>query len=992
MICPKCKKQIPEKSLKCGFCGAKIATKCKKCGAYNSIYNLKCVNCNNELLKVCPSCKSVNLPDAIKCRKCGHIFKEQPKEDIEFTNESPNESILPNYDAKLYSQQNAKELLKKAFMSDNKKVISISGDNGIGKSIVLKSAINEFEDKDRIWLVGECSPVTQLSPFGLIQNLLLTFFNVPTFCVDNLQLKKDSQKFFQSEFPTLSNEEIFNLLNFLYPKNTSYYENILINKDKTFILLEKLFRTVIETNKTVLIIENFDYIDGLSYEFIHHLISTDLIEHQLKVLLTYKEKRPVQGYLYNNYLQNDAYLDISLTALEKTQMDNFIDRYFENEKCPVSVKNKLALLSKGNPAILEQYIGLVFDREFRTKEISSNLPSNLNLVLQERLEYLKGNVEAYKTLLLASIQGLTFSPTLINEVLQIDEQLFVEKLNLLQGLNFIIPVTQNVYAFKNSLIWKEIFDIAKKSEDFNTLNSQILEVMEDYTLSSNSILAIIAQNINQQLTAFNYWTQNIRLAAYIGDTNLYAISQKQCLTFIDQLTEIDTTLIKNNIYERLGKLLTSTNPEEAMIYLPNAIDNAKLSSNEFKVIELTGYLAECSIKLGNYNGIIECIDSILQNVDIANELEIAMLKARKLKPLLNLGNNGELISLADNEILPVFDKYINAKPHKVIPIQSLYKAWLETYLTLANALVFQGNSRAFEVIATLFELFEKNNFTDALFICKTKLAFAFANTMKGDIQASEETLSEILQTYKTDIMDNDAISRWNMINILNNFIRKNYNGIKDELFQVVTFANNINDNFTKNILKTLLGKLLKDEENTKQALEIYAQQITYFSKEKNAIGALLTWYLISEAKLVTEGPDKTLEVAKKALEIAKNPKINNYTFTVLYNKIIAEAFIIKGDFESAKIHIEKAIMFARKFELLNLLAQMYLLYGKYLQDLALVKTDSQGDYVTGAAKMFKKADMVTQTIKNTSLQNEIAQSSAALKSFCILNQIVIQDI
>ena len=82
-------------------------------------------------------------------------------------------------------------------------------------------------------------------------------------------------------------------------------------------------------------------------------------------------------------------------------------------------------------------------------------------------------------------------------------------------------------------------------------------------------------------------------------------------------------------------------------------------------------------------------------------------------------------------------------------------------------------------------------------------------------------------------MDNEAISKWNLINILNNFIQRKYSGLREELYQVVTFANNINDNFTKNILKMLLGKLFKDEESAKKALEIYEEQITYFAKEKN---------------------------------------------------------------------------------------------------------------------------------------------------------------
>lgn len=1043
MICPKCKNQIPEKTLKCNHCSARVAMLCKKCGAYNSIYNTKCVNCRNELLKICPGCKGVNLPNAEKCRRCGKIFIQEeeavskkveivtqdaeldvgeadritetlleeplipsaeiePEAEIQVEHkevEQPVREDLLNlaYNAELYSQQRAKEILVEELLAANKKVISLSGQKGVGKTIVLKTILHELKKSGIVWLLGECSAISQLSPCGLIQDILLTFFNIPNFCVDGLKLKKDSQKFFQSEFPTLTNEEIFNLLNFLYPTNSDYFENILINKEKTFTLLKKVFKTIIENNKAVFVIENFDFIDGFSYEFLHNILNSDFITKPLRFLITYDEIRPARGYLYNTKLRDDSYLDVSLSTFDRSQMNSLIDSIVEQhvpqEKCPEPFKNQIFSLASGNPAILEQYTSLLVDHMTKNNNFELEIPTSLDNAIKIRLNFLKENTQAYKALSLAAIQGIKFSPAIINQILKLEEAKLDEILVFLQKSNFIMPVNEHFYAFKNSLIWSAVFDAIKEAslEDFSTLNNSLFAVLSNYTLSSHSIMAVIAQNLRQDLSALNFWTDNIKLAAYIGDTNLYAISQKQCLMLIEKLENVDNSLIKDNIYERLGKLLSQINPKEAMEYLPNAILKAKRIENILKEIELTGYLASCCISLGNYYGTIECVNSVIAKMDDSFDLELAVLKSRKLDALLNIGNSGEIINLADNEILPVFDKYINAKPHKNISVKTLYKAWLQTYLILANALIFQGNNRSFEVISTLFEILHQNNFEDKLFICKVKLALAFANTIKGDIESSEEILEEIIKTYKTDIMDNEAISRWNLINILNNFIHKKYSGLKEELFQVVTFANNINDNFTKNILKTLLGKLFKDEENAKRALEIYSEQITYFSKEKNAIGALLSWYLIAEARLIVEGPEKALEVAQKALDVAQGPKINNYFFTAMYHKIIAESFMVQSDYEMARVHIEKAILIARKFELLDMLAGLYLLYGKYLQDIALVKTEAQIEYVQGASKMYKKAGLIAQGIKNNHLITRIEKAKAVLNSFCQLNDIILKD-
>lgn len=1021
MICPKCKNQIPEKALKCTHCGSRVATFCKKCSAYNSIFNLRCVSCNNELLKVCSSCKCVNLPNVSICRKCGNSFSQAatvasiqettPREDkiekqeklnineeqehvtpqIESKEAEQAASVNLNYDTELYSQQKAKEALIDGILTHNKKVISVNGPKGIGKSIVLKSAIYELKDEEITWLLGDCSAITQLSPCGLVQDILLMFFNVSNFCSDSLNLRKDSQRFFQTEFPTLTNDEVFNLLNLLYPTNTDYFENILVNKDKTFTLLNKVFRTIIEKNKTVIVIENFDLIDGFSYEFLHNLLNSNFTMGQVKFLLTYNDIRPSRGYLYSDKLKENSYLDIALNLFDKNQMNSFIEQHFPNSQCPSSIKETLYKLSAGNVASLEQFVSLLSDYNAKYNSFECSFPATLNDAIKMRLNYLKADTNAYKLLALASIQGVKFYPSILNQILDLDEKLLSATLKSLQELNFISSVNEFTYVFKNSALWSAVFDTIKNDDNFVHLNKCLFSVYSNYTLSTNSIMAIISQNINQDLSALTYWSHNIKLAAYIGDTNLYAISQKQCLVFSDKLDEVKDTPIRNNIYERLGKLLSKSNPSEAIEYLPIAISNAKKLDNTIKEIELTGYLASCCISLGDYYGTIECIDSAINKLDYNFDLEIAMLKSRKLNALLNIGNCGEIINLVDNEIMPVFDKYISSKQHKNISIKVLYKAWLNTYLTLAYALAFQGNCRSFEVLSTLFELIQKNKLEVELFICKTKLAFAFANTIKGDFDASEDILSEIIKVYGTDIMDNETISRWNLVNILNNFLRKKYVGLKEELFQVVTFANNVNDNFTKNILKTLLGKLIKDEENAKRALEIYGEQITYFSKEKNAIGALLCWYLIAEANLIAEGPEKSLEVSQKALDIAQSPKINNYIFIVLYNKVIAEAYMAQAEYELARVHIEKSILVAKKFEMLNFLADLYLLYGKYLQDISLVVSETKVEYISNAAKMYKKADLIAQGINNAHLSAKIEKARSVLHSFCQLNGITLKD-
>ena len=217
MQCPKCKKEIENNSLICNFCKAKIGKICKDCNTYNLITSETCSKCGKVLLKICTECNAANLPDALVCRKCG----------IEFVSKEQQTDLLqPMYFASMNSQQKIKAKLLEGIKDADSRIITLTGESGCGKNLILRHVISDLQHAKLVWLLGTCTQITQLSPFGYFQDLLLTFFNINNFCPDTLQLKKNSIKFFKQDFPSLTNDEILDLLNFLYPDTLDKYENI----------------------------------------------------------------------------------------------------------------------------------------------------------------------------------------------------------------------------------------------------------------------------------------------------------------------------------------------------------------------------------------------------------------------------------------------------------------------------------------------------------------------------------------------------------------------------------------------------------------------------------------------------------------------------------------------------------------------------------------------------------------------------------------------
>jgi len=980
MQCPKCKKEIDSKSLKCESCGTRIASVCKHCGTINPIRAVECSKCGAVLLKICSECGSANLPDAKSCRKCGIDFTNNKKQQSQ-----TNSSIVAEYKAETYSQQKAKVCLSDSIKDGNLSVISLNGESGCGKNLILRYVINELKNAKLVWLLGSCNQLTQLSPFGYFQDVLLNFFNINNFCPDTLQLKKNSLRFFKQDFPSLSNSEIVDLLNLLYPENIDKYENIYQNKAKTFIMMKKVFLTIMEKVKTVFIIDNFEFLDGMSFDFLQELLKDEYVLERCKFIIISKEPKPGLGRLTSPLLNENNYKDIAVTNFSESQAEALITQY-RDVTVGKDYMKLAANVSGGNPAVIEQMVMLYKDISRSGFEHTNY--NSIESVMAARLSILKQeDIAAYRILTAMSVLGRKFYAASLESLDNHSPSEFENIVDSLVNKGFINQINNLSFEFKSDDIWKIIVSIVKNDDLFEEIVNILYEIISTYKQSSIALLGYIVQKLNNNDQSFEVWTMLMKQASYIGDIGLYIIAQKQSLKLIEHKTSTYYQKIKRNIYTRVGKLLEPIDFNAAFEYLQKAVSMLN-EYDEYEHIDLLGYLASASMKMGNYWGAIECVESVLSKIPEELELECALVKSREIRPLVKLGNYGQVINKIDNEIMPVLQKYLTkAKNQPVISADDLYHIWLEIYFDLAEALTFQGDNRMFDVIKLLFEIVDKNKIVDPVILCKVHLALALANTIKGDLQTSEQILDDIIKEYSLDVMDSFIVSRWNFVDILNKFIRKDYDSLMTELFNVVSYANNVNDNFTKNMLKTMLAKILHDKNETKRALEILDEQVTYFAKEKIATGVLLSWYLIAKMKLVTKGSQFALDIASKALDIAKSPNINNYYFIALFDKLIGEIYIAKQDFESAKIYIEKSLFVTKKFELFDIMMRDYILYAKYYQELALPKTSHRASDIKQALKMYQLAKNVPIVANQPHLIRRIKEELAVLTSFCKINGI-----
>ena len=983
MICPKCKNNIDKNILNCNVCGTKIGAYCKDCGAYNLITSKICSNCGKELIKICSNCGAANLPNTDRCRKCGEELTAKEFQVTQNFVNSPEKMIKTN------SQQAVKSSLTEGLKNPDIKIISLVGESGSGKSLIVKSVINELSSAKVIWLAGTCTQITQLTPLGYIQDLLLNFFNINNFCTDTLQLKKNSIKFFKQDFSTLTNSEVLDLLNLLYPESLDIYENIYFNKAKTLTMLKKVFITIVEKMKTIFVIDKFEYIDGMSLDLIKELLKEDLILQRAKFLIMDVNLRPGMGFIPADNLEQSNYLDLAIAPFSEVQTSEFLKQCSDKNFSPDFVKlvNKTA---KGNPADIEQIV--LFRNDISDYGLKNVKAKTLDAVIETRLNILKEhNYSAYRFLVAASVLGVKFYPLLLETFDNNSTDEFENILRTLVNSGFIVQINNLSFEFKTISIWRMIVAIVKNDVIFEEILNIIYELTGLYKFSSIALNGYIAQKINNYEQAFQIWTILMKQAAYIGDIGLYVISQKQALKLIENKNTPQYRKIKKNIYTRVGKLLEPIDYQAAFDYLQNAVMFIE-DWEDAQHIDLLAYIASCSMKAGNYFGVIECVDNVINKLPSAMSIEKTLIKTRLIKPLLRLGNYGQLINIVETELLPELELLLGKNRDLAqIKLADLFELWLSIYLDFAEALIFQGNSRSFDVIRTIYEIIEKNKIDSSEIHNKINLLLALANTVKGDLISSKKILNDMLKDFSLENAEPWIISRWNFIDILNKFFEQDYQVLKTELFEVVAYANNIDDVFTKNIMRTLLAKVLDENNQGKKALEILEEQVSYFAKEKVATGVLFSWYLISKLKLQTNNATYAMDIALKALDIAQSTNIDNYYFTILFNKLIGEAYVAKQDFESAKVYFEKAIFLAKQFNLEYLLVMIYIQEAKMYQELALPKTNNRMTYIKQAFKIYQTAKNVSIVADTPALQKNIKDELSILIAFCKLNRIILKN-
>ncbi len=888
-------------------------------------------------------------------------------------------------------------------------IININGPDGSGKTGVIvsvKQALEEQaiqEEKQPIlWIKGQCD--NKPLPYAYFQDLFKSTLNLPILNTDTEQLKQQIAELVEKI--GINDENLLNVLYMLILNDEDYSvgEELFQNSQIIKSAIIEVIKTLARQRKIVLVIEDFDYIDEDSFECIKMLISDGFLQNKNFIITTYSSELNLSKY-FRPYLVGNNVVKLNLKPMDDETLVNMITGLFNGQEViPVNVRKMIVKHSKGLPLYVDQVLYLLFQKgviqntdnglKFCPQNLNFDLPDSIDQVITIRLSLLVNEApDIKKVLLCASLFGIKFMPAAIQHMVGIQQQRFYELIEALKESGIFVPTGDEYHLeFKHKLIWNLIYNQGfNEKEDSGAYHQKMLEILSNINGVSMVKLAFHLELSGNLAEALDYWYKASDEAGRLGALSCFTACQSRILRLVDALDLEDKEERKLHINELLGSRINNyINPVLAQQFLYDAVIEREKRQDYIQMIDLSGHLSRCCEISGSYYKVIDIADKAISKISKYElPLEFALLHYSKLISLLNLGRYEEIISVARHEVLPVIDEYLSKNTSiPGIPVQELAGLKLHTELILTEALTLQGNNKEAKIItSSLISKLLASEPADKDILIKAQLIDSINKILRGEI-IEVKTIIDNFDQEAPNLRDANYLKIYrDLIHLVICMLEGKFDETDEIASNLLILTDLYNEHSLQSVIKVLIGKAYKEKGNFRKAKQIFREELEFCSENKLTIGALLGWYFSAENKVLESEIDQAMDVASKALEVAQTSDKNNFIMSILLQKLIAEIYIIKGDFESAQIYMERSFEVAHDNELYLLLAYVFMTNAKLHHEMATATQDNKLENVQKAYKYYSDASNIALKCQNDYLNEIINKELNQLNTFCQLSGI-----
>src|SRR6266487_1294147 len=366
-------------------------------------------------------------------------------------------------------------------------VALLSGEAGIGKSRLVKEAKAYATALNFRIVQGNCFPTDLSCPYAPLLDLIRTLLARS----DSTKIQAMLKPFARDLYPLLP-EVVLPVTDLITAQPLTALEPEQ-EKRHIFTALVHCFTSLATTLPLMLIIEDLQWGDDTSLEFLHYLArhSTD---HPLLLLMTYRndEIRPaLRNWLAQLDRERLAH-EYLLTSLSRNDVDAMLQAIFDvQRRVPSETLDALYGLTEGNPFFIEEIlkslitVGGIFysDENWEHKPLSElHIPRSIQDAVQQRTDQL--GKDAKHVLILAAVAGRRFDFALLQQLTHHDEQQLLILMKELIAGQLVVEETADQFAFRHALTRQAIYtqQLVRERRALHLKIAETIESMHAATL------------------------------------------------------------------------------------------------------------------------------------------------------------------------------------------------------------------------------------------------------------------------------------------------------------------------------------------------------------------------------------------------------------------------------------------------------------------------------------------------------------------------------
>lgn len=925
------------------------------------------------------------------CDEIPPKIQPEPEVQVEKTPEPPKTEPKPHPEI-LSMRKESLNSLKNLLLNKSSGFIALIGESGIGKKTFLNLAFGQLQEKNFCLLQADCHPTLNTVPFATLQNLIRSMFSLPLVNYEAPRIKETVRNALGNSLGITSEEVINPIVNLLVPQTNSTIE-IEESKKNLIFAVKALFKAISDMQKVVLIIKEFEYMDKSSAEVFDAMIEDDFLNNSFMITTT-SDNSHISALMPSEKIEQRMIGVVRITSFEPEEIKDELSYYIQNvDEIPEAFLEQITSKIQGWPLFFEEIIlfltqaGLLYPTDdgvkIKTDIEELVLPNNIEEIIAVRLDAMFSQNEViHQVIANAVCLGYTFYPPIIQSVLGLDDNSFGTIMQTLISQGFLLTHDNVNFKFKNKFIYEVIKNIVIKDEiQEKQINANLLNIIININEANSSQTAKIAKKAESFKMAFNLWSTAALEASSTGDKALYLLSQKEALANIDYSDYQNKDERKLEIQERLGVDNYLEAPEDAILFLSEAIKTYETQNNAAKIIELSSYLVKSLATIGSSQEALEYIDKALEYIDHSKmPLQSALLKFLKLKFLIESGYLGETITLIQSEIMPSLQEGVKGQEDfSDLEYEIIEEAILKSQIMLLRALSLQGNKNYYSVL----ELFVKNNQNEEAQI-EVFVIDAMHKTLNGACEESEASIKKTLNIVNSSKIANkeNIILELELIKLFNTMFYTDNPAVGLQISTIAQKSRKMNNTFVYNCIQLLFVKQLLDNKDYLNATNMVNECLNFFASQKLALFAIPSWIILSSIQVQIGDLAQAVSIAQQALDVSSKPQIQNNYFIVIIKKLLSDYFMLQNDFEMAKMHLEEAIEFAKANDFLFSQGKLYLDLAK-LYKKTIETAENKQEQKETVIKLLNIAQEISTSLESKFLDNQIALATKELNQITI---------